>query len=911
MNIDQGKDFGINIELIEKLKERGLTDFTSAQQAALEAGLANGNNLFISAPTSGGKTTIAEIAAVKTALRGGKSVYLLSHKALAEEKYRQFREWYAHEDDPWFDVCISTGDRVEGVWKTGILIATYEKFLSLTSASEDYTIDGALIIADEIQLISDKTRGADVEILCTKIKLGKPSQIIALSATIANSNSIAEWLGCREVKITERDVPLKQQIWYQGKACECKFGSDDVIDIDETVPIDTISACHHLLNKGFSPILVFTMTRPQAVKLAQSFSESIAKKPSGFGFSEQLDFFSEPLTLSRTLSMISEKRIAFHTADLSLVERELIENGLLNDAFDIVFATPTLAAGVNFPFKTVVFDSFSRPWASDNQWLPKGEYQNMSGRAGRLGMHNEGYSILLPSNRAEQIKANELIISDQESIKSKLIERSLRKLILGLVASRVARSAEEIIRFFENTYWTYEQSDANIERLSRLPEKINLAIEWLMENGFIINDREIFSASDFGYATARAGLLPSTALSIIGVVCENLNRLNENCDDWICAFLHAICASDEFNEDGQRYLPYSARNNAERIAISSLTNANLFLNLYASNAHDRVINATYGLTRWIEGVDERTLKHEIPPITYGYMQKLADDVTWILSGISIILRSPSLEIPEKIISDIDILKERVLYGVPSLLIDLMRIAKDASVPGFGRHRAMSLYKAGYSDSNKFHSIDREKLEKILENPKRLDALLNAIATYLDRPLDIWKLNHTRRASAIGLDEKIIKDSYDVTGDYYEEPVEKLLKVISEWNAEKLDKNKRQGVPDFQIIHKNKSIVLECKTKQKNTALVSKDDAFAVLTKAVDIECDAYVTLGKPDFDTFSREKAGGSKNTSLISHIVFVEAILQYAEGKFKHDALFDWLIKPGYKSLDSLNLAIILAKNK
>ncbi len=178
----------------------GLTEFTLAQQAALKEGLIKGENLFISAPTSGGKTTIAEIAAVETALRGGKTVYLLSHKALAEEKFRLFNSLYASKDDKWFDVSISTGDRNEGSWDNGILVAIYEKFLSMSSSSANYTLDGVLVIADEIQLLNDESRGSDVETLCTKIKLANPSQIISLSATVNNSGHLAEWLVSKEVR---------------------------------------------------------------------------------------------------------------------------------------------------------------------------------------------------------------------------------------------------------------------------------------------------------------------------------------------------------------------------------------------------------------------------------------------------------------------------------------------------------------------------------------------------------------------------------------------------------------------------------------------------------------------------------------------------------------------------------------
>ncbi|WP_101756882.1 DEAD/DEAH box helicase [Oceanicoccus sp. KOV_DT_Chl] len=228
MKIEDGKDFGVHSDLIEKLLSRGLTEFTLAQQQALKGGLVSGESLFISAPTSGGKTTIAEIAAVQTALKGGKSVYLLSHKALAEEKYKLFSEVYGDKDDKWFDVAISTGDRIEGGWNNGILVATYEKFLSMVSTSDDLVIDGVLVIADEIQLLNDESRGADVETLCTKIKLSDPAQLICLSATVNNSNELASWIGATEIRVIERDVPLSQQIWYQGSGFECDFGEEEI-----------------------------------------------------------------------------------------------------------------------------------------------------------------------------------------------------------------------------------------------------------------------------------------------------------------------------------------------------------------------------------------------------------------------------------------------------------------------------------------------------------------------------------------------------------------------------------------------------------------------------------------------------------------------------------------------------------
>lgn len=276
---------------------------------------------------------------------------------------------------------------------------------------------------------------------------------------------------------------------------------------------------------------------------------------------------------------------------------------------------------------------------------------------------------------------------------------------------------------------------------------------------------------------------------------------------------------------------------------------------------------------------ERQLSHEVPSITYGHLQRLSDDVAWALSGINTVLSIPSLEMPEKFLAELFLVIERVQYGVPLELVDIIKIAKSGSVPGFGRHRAMVLLQNGLQDPNCLHDVDIQQLNKLLENEERVTSLLEAVANYLDKPLRRWEREHVKRAVSLGIEEELIKQSYELLGDEYEGPIESLLNMVKEWNVTKLDKAKRQGIPDFQVEYDGKVVLVECKTKQSEAALVSKDDAFAVLIKGADIRCDSYLTIGKPDFDVFSKEKAGGTENVSLVNHVVFVEALIKYMEG--------------------------------
>ena len=76
---------------------------------------------------------------------------------------------------------------------------------------------------------------------------------------------------------------------------------------------------------------------------------------SGIEIAEQLELFSEPTEPSEKLKSFAEKCVAFHTADLSAQERQVLEDGFAKSRFEVCFATSTLAAGVNFPFRTIVF----------------------------------------------------------------------------------------------------------------------------------------------------------------------------------------------------------------------------------------------------------------------------------------------------------------------------------------------------------------------------------------------------------------------------------------------------------------------------------------------------------------------------------------------------------------------------
>ncbi len=197
-------------------QDGGKPSITDIQYDALVAGVAGGNSILAVAPISTGKTNIAIWGLLSwisnLSRERASAVYLVSHRALARQKFDEFRSSLVdeHFGGDLGAVVLATGDGVED--GTGavaqdpldapLLVATYEKYLGLLSASGvNRDMSHVLVICDEIQILGDKTRGRNIEILLTLLKNSGIGQLIALSAVIAKDDAqkLSDWLDLRLV----------------------------------------------------------------------------------------------------------------------------------------------------------------------------------------------------------------------------------------------------------------------------------------------------------------------------------------------------------------------------------------------------------------------------------------------------------------------------------------------------------------------------------------------------------------------------------------------------------------------------------------------------------------------------------------------------------------------------------------
>ncbi|MBI2208376.1 DEAD/DEAH box helicase [Candidatus Woesearchaeota archaeon] len=198
--------------------EKEIKALRPAQTKAVEKGLLEGKNLLVCTPTASGKTLIAELAALKSILEGsGKAIYIVPLKALASEKFRDFKQRYGHL----IKVALSIGDIDSAdsyLVDYDLIITTSEKLDSLIRHHAPWLSLISTIIIDEIHLLNDPGRGPTLEILITILRqLLKKSQIIGLSATIGNPEELAEWLKAELVIDDWRPVKLQKGIYLNGE----------------------------------------------------------------------------------------------------------------------------------------------------------------------------------------------------------------------------------------------------------------------------------------------------------------------------------------------------------------------------------------------------------------------------------------------------------------------------------------------------------------------------------------------------------------------------------------------------------------------------------------------------------------------------------------------------------------------
>ena len=203
-------DLALDSNAITFLKSQNFVELYPPQEDAVNAGILDGKSVLVSIPTASGKTLIAMLSILShISKHKTKVVYLSPLRALASEKFEEFKKLEKLNLDRKIKVAISTGDSDSTDNKlddADVIILTNETMDANMAYQRDWVYEIGLVVSDEIHLIGDDTRGPTLEIVLTRLRSGfigkNPPKIIGLSATISNSNELADWLDCELVELS-------------------------------------------------------------------------------------------------------------------------------------------------------------------------------------------------------------------------------------------------------------------------------------------------------------------------------------------------------------------------------------------------------------------------------------------------------------------------------------------------------------------------------------------------------------------------------------------------------------------------------------------------------------------------------------------------------------------------------------
>ncbi|MBI3965729.1 MAG: DEAD/DEAH box helicase [Chloroflexi bacterium] len=428
-----------SVDLLAKFQARYPFPLDEFQVEAI-GHLHSGRSVMVAAPTGTGKTVVAEFGLFQSREDGRRVMYTTPIKALSNQKYRDLRALYGDE------VGLLTGDVVENP-SGRILVMTTEVLRNMLVQNPLELEDVGCVVFDEVHFLADPQRGTTWEeaiILCPK-----HVQLVCLSATVANADEIADWIASvhRPISLvfhSERAVPLEHYYYLDGQLhlaidadgrrikrfpgvggearsrirSSRSVGERRRSEHDEPTPAEIVGA---LQRRGMLPAIYFLFRRRETEWCAESCARLRLAGANSDGIkaivaARLAHLAPEDRSLGQVglLERLLPAGIGFHHAGMLPVLKVLVEELFNAGLLSVVFATDTLALGINMPAKSVVIGEFTKFDGESRRPLIPNEYQQLTGRAGRRGLDQRGAAVIpySPWVRAEdalEIATGELL----------------------------------------------------------------------------------------------------------------------------------------------------------------------------------------------------------------------------------------------------------------------------------------------------------------------------------------------------------------------------------------------------------------------------------------------------------------------------------------------------------------------
>lgn len=384
-----------------------------------------GESVLVAAPTGAGKTVVAEYAIARTLAGDDRLFYTTPIKALSNQKYRDFCDRFGAEN-----VGLATGDVTINA-HAQVVVMTTEVLRNMLYRFDSRIDSLAFVVMDEVHYLADHFRGPVWEEVI--IHLPAHVALVSLSATVSNAEEFGDWLqelrGATRVVVSEtRPVPLVQHMCVAGRIYPlyADRGGDHALNHQLLTAIESASQRRHT---GRGPQLR-RIRRTSHVELAEALRREHMLPAIDFIFSRngcdqavshllgagvllttvdeaheiadyirqataEVDPQARKVLRLAEFQAAAEAGIAAHHAGMLPLLKEIVETLFSRGLLKIVFATETLALGINMPAKTVVIESLTKWDGRDNVRLTPGQYTQLTGRAGRRSMDTLGHAVVL------------------------------------------------------------------------------------------------------------------------------------------------------------------------------------------------------------------------------------------------------------------------------------------------------------------------------------------------------------------------------------------------------------------------------------------------------------------------------------------------------------------------------------
>ncbi|QTA79317.1 putative DNA/RNA helicase [Desulfonema limicola] len=467
------------------------------------------SDCLVTAPTGAGKTWIASEAIGRILKKGGKAWYASPLKALTNSKYIEFSDIFGPEN-----VGILTGDRKEKP-EAQIIVGTTEILRNqlYDAMSEGQDIDSNFVILDEAHYLGDIDRG----VVWEEVMIYLPPRVplLMLSATIGNARQIASWLTlirkrqCIVVDEKKRPVPLFPLFFHpSGTIMPLLSGNKSSGQIYKKVK-DFLNNKNNLslslpgrlppfgdilkvLKKyNLLPAIFFLKSRADCDNALNMCEKNLNNDPDKknhiIQIIENICLHVPHIRKHRQIRHLEQLAVGAHHSGQLPAWKLLIESLMNKGLLDAVFATSTVAAGVNFPARTIVFLNSDRYNGIEFKSLTPTEFHQMTGRAGRRGMDKIGFATAIPGKYMDIKKVSKLINAEPEDVTSQI--KINFSMTLNLLLSHTSDQIEELL---ERSFAAYLLDNGkNSEGHEYLKNDFSRHYRFLIETGYVSQNGQL------------------------------------------------------------------------------------------------------------------------------------------------------------------------------------------------------------------------------------------------------------------------------------------------------------------------------------------------------------------------------------------------------------------------------------